>query len=318
MSTRLILGLAAAQGMLNSAMVGYGVGSSRNPPPAPVVIVEAAKEAPEAKAEPEEKVALAHANVSGKEADPRAPAEIWNALKDGNERFTGNHEAHRHSEERRHDTATAQHPGAMVLTCADSRLSPELLFDQDVGDLFVVRVAGNVAEPVGMGSLEYGAEHLGSKVLVVLGHERCGAVTAALGDEVPSSPNLRALVDEITPALKDMDGTGASPQRVHDGVEANVKATAAELLASSEVLREKVEHGELIIVPAIYNLDTGAVRTLEAVTATTVARADEHGKGDEHGKADDKGDGKHAEKDDAKHDDKAKEGHGEKLAVHAR
>lgn len=272
---RLIIAIAATQGMLNSAFVGYGLGSSQVPPPV-VIAAPVAERSPEPgshkKAEHAVEVAMVHAPAGNghgghDSSDPRAPVEIWNAMKAGNDRFAGGETAARHPAERRHDTATAQHPGAMVLACSDSRVAPELLFDQDVGDLFVVRVAGNVADPVDTGSLEYAAAHLGSKVLVVLGHERCGAVTAALSDEALPTPSLNALVAEIRPALSHVEGSGTSPQRVHDGVEANVRATADKLITSSPILREKLQRGELMIVPAIYNLETGVVRTLNPITA---------------------------------------------------
>jgi len=152
----------------------------------------------------------------------------------------------------------------MVLTCADSRVPPELLFDRDLGELFVVRVAGNIADPAGIGSLEYAADHLGSKVLVVLGHEKCGAVTAALsGQEVPTE-SLKALVAELEPNLRDVPGTGTAPERVAAGVEANVRATVAEISETSPLLDGKAKKGELLVIPAVYDLASGKVRVLPA------------------------------------------------------
>ncbi len=205
--------------------------------------------------------------------DARPPAKIWEELRAGNERFLSGRPATRRLVTRRLETAKGQAPGAMILACADSRVSPELLFDADLGELFVVRVAGNIADPAGVGSLEYGAEHLGSKVLVVLGHERCGAVTAALAGGAMPTKSLKALVAELTPNLRAVPGKGAEPERVDAGVEANVRATVEELLATSPVLKERVAKGELLLLGAVYDLDSGKVRVLEAPGASSAPEA---------------------------------------------
>lgn len=142
-------------------------------------------------------------------ATPAAPAKgaataadaVWADLMKGNERFRAGRPRARRPAAARPDLAKGQHPNTIVLGCADSRVSPELVFDQDLGDLFVVRVAGNVADPAALGSLEYAVEHLHSTLLVVLGHERCGAVLAALSGETMPSPSLAALVGKIKPAI---------------------------------------------------------------------------------------------------------------------
>ena len=130
-------------------------------------------------------------------------AEIWRELAAGNERFVSGHPQPRDLVARRGVVAGAQHPPAMVLTCADSRVPPELLLDQGLGDLFVVRTAGNLVDPLVIASFEYAAEHLGSRLLLVLGHERCGAVGAAVkGGKLPT-PSLQAMVDP-SPAISPM------------------------------------------------------------------------------------------------------------------
>ncbi len=260
--SKLITGVAIAQGMITTGLLGWVAASG--------ALGGAA--GPAAGAHPG---AAAHGAAAGGHGavDPRPPQEIWTSLLEGNARFVEGRSTERHPVERRAATADGQQPPAMVLTCSDSRLAPELLFDRDVGELFVVRVAGNVADPVGIGSLEYAADHLGSKVLVVLGHEKCGAVTAALSGAVMPTTSLQALVDELAPALQDLPGTGAAPDRVHAGVEANVRATAAELLATSPVLSGMSTQGKLLVVPAIYDLASGQIRVLPAAPATEVAGA---------------------------------------------
>lgn len=278
---RVVVGITVFQVVLTSGVLGFAVAASRTPPtvvvnvPRPPAPVSAPASAPHEGHKPAVDVDYARATVAGHDADPRAPSAIWSALRAGNARFVANETVERHPDARRHDTAGGQHPGAMILSCADSRVAPELLFDQDVGDLFVVRVAGNVVDPAGVGSFEYAAAHLGSKVLIVLGHEKCGAVTAALSDEAMPTASLRALIGELAPGLSHVGGHGTDAARVHDGVEANVRANAIEVLERSPLLREKVAQGELLVVPAVYDLDSGAVRVLAPVTSTETKPAAE-------------------------------------------
>lgn len=252
--------VAIGQGMITMGVLGWVAATQLGP----------AGRAPAAAS------AAAHGAAGGGHGavDPRPPAEIWASMLEGNARFVAGQSTERKPIERRAATANGQQPPAMVLTCSDSRLPPELLFDRDVGELFVVRVAGNVADPVGIGSLEYAADHLGSKVLVVLGHEKCGAVTAALSGEPMPTPSLSALVAELAPALQELPGTGTAPDRVHAGVEANVRATTAELLATSPVISGKAVQGQLLVVPAIYDLASGQIKVLaEAGTGGVAAAA---------------------------------------------
>ena len=137
--------------------------------------------------------------------------------------------------------------------CADSRVSPELLFDKGLGDLFVVRNAGNSPDPIAIGSLEYAVEHLGSKVIVVLGHQSCGAVKAACSDEKMPTANLEAVVAPIAAACSAHKGdlTAAIKDHVHQ--------SAQELVSHSPVLKHEVEEGKIKVIEAYYELDTGKV-----------------------------------------------------------
>jgi carbonic anhydrase len=150
----------------------------------------------------------------------------------------------------------------MVLGCADSRVPPELIFDRGVGEMFVVRSAGNIAEPVAVGSLEYAVEHLHAKVLLVMGHENCGAVKAALSEEKMPTPSLEALVGYVAPGIKGLKAWAEGDDLVHMAVEANVRRQADELLKRSPLLRQAVAKGEIVILKAVYNLDTGRVRPI--------------------------------------------------------
>jgi len=183
--------------------------------------------------------------------------EILSRLRAGNERFVADRrDGKLDDSKRRQSLASGQAPFAIVLSCADSRVVPELAFDVGLGELFVVRVAGNVANTSSVASIEYAVAHLGSSVIVVLGHESCGAVTAAMG-EGSHGPNLTHLLGHITPAVK---ASGDAP--VNDVVKKNAQMVAAELSARSSILKEAVDGKKLEIVPAYYGLETGAVTFL--------------------------------------------------------
>ena len=187
---------------------------------------------------------------------------IAKALLAGNTRFTTGHGSHPDLTSQRTASAAGQHPGAMVLGCADSRVPPELVFDRGIGELFVVRSAGNIAEPVAVGSLEYAAEHLHAKVLLVLGHEKCGAVQAALSEGKMPSPNLEAVVSHIAPAVSGLKQWAEGGDLVRMAVEANVRRQADEILRRSPMLRAAVAKGEIKLLKAVYDLETGRVRPL--------------------------------------------------------
>jgi carbonic anhydrase len=181
-------------------------------------------------------------------------------LKSGNEHHVANRYRHPHEGlDRRRQLTTGQHPHAEILSCSDSRVPPEIVFDQGLGDLFIVRVAGNVATDTEIGSLEYGAEHLHVPLLVVLGHESCGAVTAAVEDGSPEG-HIAALVSLIKPAVEKTHGM--SGDRVSNAVRMNVELVVKQLRSSTPILSELVAHGKLKIVGAVYSIQTGTVTWL--------------------------------------------------------
>lgn len=191
--------------------------------------------------------------------------KIWGDLMDGNKRFVAGKAKQRDTVALRNSLAGSQQPKVVVLACSDSRVAPELVFDQNLGDLFVVRSAGNIADAIGVGSIEYAVEHLGSTVLVVLGHTKCGAVTAACsGDKMPT-PNLQAIVDKIGPAVTQAKSSGAGDSKlVEAAIKDNVHQSAKDLLASSSELRHFVDDGKLTVIEAEYQLDSGQVIRLDS------------------------------------------------------
>ena len=167
-------------------------------------------------------------------------------------------------------TAKGQHPFAAILTCADSRVPPELLFDQSLGDLFVVRNAGNIADPLGEGSLEYAVEHLGVRLIIVLGHGSCGAVTA-VATSAGQLPGHLADIQRGMPGLREFAlerGKAGPPEAVIPAaVERNACAQAAALVQGSEALREALAAGAIAVLPANYDLASGVVGFLPPVPA---------------------------------------------------
>jgi len=176
-------------------------------------------------------------------------------LKAGNSNFVADKLDGRLQDSQRRDALTSgQAPYAIVLSCADSRVVPELAFDTGLGEIFVVRVAGNIANSSSIASIEYAVAHCGSKLIVVLGHQSCGAVTAAAsgGD---NGYNLNHLLSHITPAISAC-GEGAS---ITDIVKKNAEMTAQELCNRSAIIGDAVKSGDVRIAPAYYNLDSGKV-----------------------------------------------------------
>jgi len=187
------------------------------------------------------------------------PDAILQRLKDGNRRFVSDaRENNLQDAARRDDLTGGQSPWAIVLGCADSRVVPELAFDTGLGELFVCRVAGNVANTSTIASIEYAVAHLQTPVIVVLGHEACGAVTAAVagGD---NGYNLNHLLAHIEPA-KTACGAGAE---LADVVKTNAQLTVKDLRTRSAIINGAVEAGTLRIVPAYYNLNGGGVDFLD-------------------------------------------------------
>lgn len=167
-----------------------------------------------------------------------------------------------------------QSPFAIVLGCSDSRVPVEMVFDQGLGDLFVIRVAGNVVSPSQVGSVEFAAATFGTPLVVVLGHSTCGAVTATLEElQRPAenqSPNLRAIVERITPAVASLLETELKDrpeELIAKGVRANVRASAHGLRHGSRILEDLIAAGKLLVVGAEYDLATGAVDFFDGVPA---------------------------------------------------
>lgn len=192
--------------------------------------------------------------------DGLPPDAAWQRLVEGNQRYVADHAAHPdQTPARRAALASSQAPFAIVLGCADSRVTPEILFDQGIGDLFVVRVAGNVLDNTGLGSIEYAVEHLHASLIVVLGHERCGAVTAAVkGGHAPG--HIHSFVEAITPVVAAAKAAPGDP--VDNAVCANVRRVVAQLRRAEPILGELVTAGKLKVVGARYDLDTGAAELL--------------------------------------------------------
>ncbi len=216
------------------------------------------------------------------------PAEAISRLKAGNARYTSGKEQPPESSQERAFEATnsyenagltflgmtadqaakrraeltkSQHPFAIIVSCSDSRVPPEIVFDQGLGDLFVLRVAGNVIDDHSLGSIEYAVDHLAVRLIVVLGHQRCGAVKAAketIAAKGKAPAHIQSLVTAIKPAVEatvhgDLEAT----------VEANVKNVALALRSSPPILKPKIDSGEVRVIGAYYNLDTGAVSFLD-------------------------------------------------------
>jgi carbonic anhydrase len=214
---------------------------------------------------PETTRAEGKSQTPAEEPAPTNASEALALLQKGNERFVAGSPRHGHeSVDRRKELIAEQHPFATVLGCSDSRVPPELLFDQGFGDLFVVRVAGNVVATDDLGSIEYAVDHLHTPLLLVLGHEGCGAVTAALEPETlrnKEAKDIQELLALILPGLKGIDPKLSPSERVSRGVESNVRWSMKQLQNSPD-LREKIAGGHLRIVGGVYELETGKVRLL--------------------------------------------------------
>ena len=173
-----------------------------------------------------------------------------------------------------------QEPFAIILGCADSRVPAEIVFDQGLGDLFVIRVAGNIVAPSQVGSVEFAAERFGTRLVVVLGHSECGAILATLEElRRPSenqSRNLRSIVDRIRPAVAGLIEAGIAGDRdglVRRAVRANIRASANHLRHGSEILESLIAHDGLVVVGAEYSLETGLVEFFDGIPEVDAANA---------------------------------------------
>lgn len=204
-------------------------------------------------------VAIASGGVSGMKPD-----EALQKLMDGNKRYVENTmgACAQTNTSLRDGLAKGQKPYAIILSCSDSRVSPEIVFDKTLGEIFVVRVAGNIPDPIVLGSIEYAAEHLGSTLIMVLGHERCGAVTAAVDAKGKPEGNIGAIVKRILPSVKEARKKCKDtdkPKLVECAIDTNVAHVAKSLTSESKVIAHLVREGKLQIVTAKYDLDDGKV-----------------------------------------------------------
>src|SRR6266436_6545037 len=217
------------------------------------------------------------------------PAKATSRLKEGNGRYTSGNQQHPHESsderayiatnsyenagmiflgmtaaqaaKRRAELTKSQHPFAVIVSCSDSRVPPEIVFDQGLGDLFIFRVAGNVIDDHGLGSIEYAVDHLNVRLIVVLGHQSCGAVQAAketIAAKGKAPGHIESLVTAIKPAVEatakgDLEAT----------IKANVKDVVQALRSSTPILKAKVDSGEIQVIGGYYSLDTGAVTFLD-------------------------------------------------------
>ncbi|HMF99522.1 MAG TPA: carbonic anhydrase [Vicinamibacterales bacterium] len=208
------------------------------------------------------------ATAAAQEKMPSADA-VLRELKAGNDHHVAKRYQHPHQDAaRQRELTSGQHPHATVLSCADSRVAPEIILDQGLGDLFDVRVAGNVAGEAELASIEYAAVHLHTPVLVVMGHQKCGAVTAA-AEEGPPEGHLPSLVAMIRPAIE--RAKGQAGDLIDNAVRINVENVVRQIRTSKPVLGELVDRHELLVVGAVYSLDTGKVAWLPQSQAGTAA-----------------------------------------------
>jgi carbonic anhydrase len=195
-------------------------------------------------------------------------SEALERLREGNRRFVshGRGSDALGSQTRRHEVAVAQEPFAIILGCSDSRVPAEIVFDQGLGDLFVIRVAGNIVAPSQVGSVEFAAERFGTRLVVVMGHSRCGAILATLEQLArpweKQSRNLRSIVDRVRPSVEELLATDLRDDPdalVREAVRSNVRVSAGHLRHGSAILEDLIERNGLLVVGAEYSLDTGVV-----------------------------------------------------------
>lgn len=203
-----------------------------------------------------------------------AALEALERLREGNRRFASGMRSVESLSglTRRAELVTGQEPFAIVLGCSDSRVPAEIVFDQGLGDLFVIRVAGNVVAPSQIGSVEFAAERFGTRLVIVLGHSQCGAVLATLEElrrpNETQSRNLRSIVDRIRPSVAGLLATDLAKDLdalVREAVRANVRVSANQLRHGSAVLEQLIERDGLLVVGAEYSLESGMVHVFDGV-----------------------------------------------------
>src|SRR5215470_15368250 len=189
--------------------------------------------------------------------------EALNRLLNGDKRFIAGKSEEPHGAallERRHALAKDQKPFAVIVSCSDSRVPPELVFDATLGDIFVIRTAGEVVDEVVVGSIEYAIEHLGTHLIVVLGHQRCGAVSAAVSG-AKETGDIPDVLKAILPAVEETKGQ--SGDHIDNAVRANARDIAKRLQSSGPIIAPHVQSGEVKVVAAYYSLDTGQIELLK-------------------------------------------------------
>jgi carbonic anhydrase len=203
--------------------------------------------------------------------------EALQRLRDGNRRFVSDlrDDGAQTSTSRRQSLVTGQEPFAIILGCSDSRVPAEIVFDQGLGDLFVIRVAGNIVAPSQIGSVEFAAERFGTRLVVVLGHSQCGVILATVEElERPTgsrSPNLRSIVDYIRPSVETLLETGIGLDHdalVRHAVRANIRSAADHLRHGSKILEGLIRTDGLLVVGAEYSLETGEVDFFDGLPAS--------------------------------------------------
>ena len=194
------------------------------------------------------------------------PTMALNLLKDGNKRFVNNLKINRNLLQQANDTSDGQHPFAVILSCIDSRTSAELIFDQGLGDIFSVRIAGNIVNEDILGSMEFGCKVAGAKIIVVLGHTKCGAVKGAC-DNVALG-NLTGLIEKIKPAVNQETTTtenrnSSNASFVENVAELNVSLSVKNILLKSPIIAEMVKNEEITIVGGVHDISSGEVKFFE-------------------------------------------------------
>ncbi len=215
--------------------------------------------------------------LTKEQRDLITPIEAIGLLKKGNERFVNNLKVNRNLLQQVNETSDGQHPFAVILSCIDSRTSAELIFDQGLGDVFSVRIAGNIQNPDILGSLEFSCKVAGAKVVVVLGHTRCGAIKGAC-DHVKMG-NLTTLLEKLKPAV-DGEKSVESDQNSNNSIfvekvaSRNVRITKGLILENSSILKEMIEKGEIALIGGMYDVETGLVDFYddEIVTSDSLAK----------------------------------------------
>jgi carbonic anhydrase len=196
--------------------------------------------------------------------------EALNRLREGNQRFAANQFADHAVQSSREQSVAGQKPFAIILGCSDSRVPAELIFDQGLGDLFVIRVAGNIVAPSQVGSVEFAAAEFGTRLVVVLGHTQCGAIRATIEELVQTSenrsPNLRSIVDRIRPAVQPLiNAKVPATELMNQAVRANILTSAEHLRHGSDIIEGLIRSDDLLVVGAEYSLETGEVEFFDGI-----------------------------------------------------